>query len=900
MQFEKYTLPNGLEVILHRDARLPIVAVNLWYHVGPADESDGRTGFAHLFEHMMFQGSAHIPPEAHFRLLEGAGASLVNGTTDFDRTNYLEDLPSNQLELALWLESDRMGFLLERLDQAMLSNQQDVVRNERRQSVENAPYGLVEEEVWHHLFPPGHPYYASVIGSHEDIQAARLEDVHDFFRSFYAPNNASLSIAGDFEPAQARVLVEKYFGSLPCGPETVPPRRVETPPIREERRATVTDRVELPRLYMAWHSPRAFQPGDADAAVAARILGGGKASRLYERLVYAAKIAQSVNAMQQSLALASVFQIVATAKPGHSAEEMERMIDEEIDRFAAEGPTEAEMEAARCSIRASLLMSLENLGGFGGIADRLNRYNHYLGDPGYLERDLARFAATTAQGVRHAVAEHLRRDRRVVVHGIPGEKRLPPDPPTLPPPPEVEVEIAPREAWRTEMPRPVALRAPDLPEPKRFQLANGLEVYLLETRAAPVVTAYLVSRAGSAADPAGLPGVAGFTAAMLDEGTDTRDALGLARDLEAIGADLYTGAGHDGMYVWARSLAEQTPRSLELFADVALRPSFPEHEVERVRHDRITALLQWRDSPSQIASRVMYENLYGALHPYGHLALGTEETVPRIERADLVRYYAGRFAPGEAALIFAGTLDERDTREFAERWFGAWSGTAPQPVVPAPPPPQQRRVILVDKPEAPQTMLLLAQPSVRRADADFERLNVMNQVLGGLFSSRVNLNLRERHGYTYGAFSGIGEYRGVGPLWIGASVRADVSGASLHEMFAELEAMQRAPVTEDELTLAKDSLSRSLPSMFETTESIASTFGSLFLLGLPADYYRGLPARLEAMSREAVFETTCRHLAPERTLVVAVGDRATIEPQVEALGLGAIEYRDLTGQLLDI
>ncbi|RPH59652.1 MAG: insulinase family protein, partial [Acidobacteria bacterium] len=399
LKFEKFTLPNGLEVILSEDHRLPLVAVNLWYHVGPANEDPGRTGFAHLFEHMMFQGSKHVPGDAHFRLLEGAGGSDLNGTTDFDRTNYFETVPANQLELALWLESDRMGYLLETVDQAKLSNQQDVVRNERRQSVENQPYGIVEEALFHQLFPPNHPYYASVIGSHADIQAAKLEDVKNFFRLYYAPNNASLAIVGDFDPASARKLVEKYFGALKRG-NPVPKIDVKTPPITTERRAVVKDRVELPRVYMAWITSPIFKPGDADADLAAIVLGGGRSSRLYKTLVYEKQIAQDVSAQQYSLILGSVFQIQATARPGHTAEELEKAIDAELVRFREAGPDAREVDRARNITETRMIQRLETLGGFGGVADRLNQYNHYLGTPDYLAQDLTRYRQVTAAGVK--------------------------------------------------------------------------------------------------------------------------------------------------------------------------------------------------------------------------------------------------------------------------------------------------------------------------------------------------------------------------------------------------------------------------------------------------------------------------------------------------------------------
>src|SRR5580693_8016348 len=399
LAFEKYTLPNGLVVILSEDRRLPMVSVNLWYHVGPANEEAGRTGFAHLFEHMMFQGSKHVPPDTHFKFLESAGASDINGTTDFDRTNYFETLPSNQLELALWLESDRMGYLPDKLDQANLSNQQDVVRNERRQSVENSPYGIVDEGLFHQLFPKEHPYYTDVIGSHADIQSAKLEDVRNFFKLYYAPNNASLAIVGDFDPDKARELVEKYFGPLKRG-EDVPRIKAQTPPITSERRAIIQDNVQLPRVYMGWLTSPIFKPGDAEADLAATILGGGKSSRLYKKLVYEKQIAQNVAVRQQSLILGSVFELQVTAKAGVKPEDLEKEINAELDAFRKNGPTGAELTRARNLIESRMIAGLETLGGGGGVADLLNSYNHYLGTPDFLAADIARYENSTIESIQ--------------------------------------------------------------------------------------------------------------------------------------------------------------------------------------------------------------------------------------------------------------------------------------------------------------------------------------------------------------------------------------------------------------------------------------------------------------------------------------------------------------------
>ncbi|MGH9388062.1 MAG: M16 family metallopeptidase, partial [Vicinamibacteria bacterium] len=417
----------------------------------------------------MFQSSGHVPEDSYFKYLEAAGSSIVNGSTDFDRTNYLEDVPSNQLELALWLESDRMGFLLDRLTDASFANQQDVVRNERRQSVENTPYGLVEEELYHQLFPKNHPYYASVIGSHEDIQNAKVDDIRDFFKAYYVPNNATLVIAGDIDKAKTKALVTKYFASIPRGAD-VPPIQATTPPITQEHRAKVTDEVELPRVFMAWITSPIFRPGDAEAGLTADILAGGKASRLYKSLVYDKRIAQDVNASLQSLTLGSVFEIVATAKPGHTAEELEAAIDAEIQRLAAEGPTPTELAASQNSTYSGIISSLERIGGFGGVADRINMYNQHTKDPGYLNKDLARFAAVTTDDVKKFTAGQLSKDTRAVVYGLPGTKVVPPAPPTPPAPSKTEAKIESKEAWRNTVPGAGPAPVVKLPMAKRFQL----------------------------------------------------------------------------------------------------------------------------------------------------------------------------------------------------------------------------------------------------------------------------------------------------------------------------------------------------------------------------------------------------------------------------------------------
>src|SRR6266699_3708634 len=576
LKFEKYKLDNGLEVILSEDHRLPMVAVNLWYHVGPANEVPGRTGFAHLFEHMMFEGSKHVPGSSHFHLLEAAGASDINGTTDFDRTNYFETLPSNQLELALWLESDRMGYLPDKLDQANLSNQQDVVRNERRQSVENQPYGVVEEGLFHQLFPKGHPYYGDVIGSHQDIQSAKLEDVRNFFKLYYAPNNASLTIVGDFEPEHAKELVEKYFGTLKRG-EEVPRITAKTPPIHAERRALIQDNVQLPRVYEAW--------------LTATVLGGGKSSRLYKKLVYEKQIALDVAANQQSLVLGSEFQVQATARPGVKPEDLEKAVNTELEAFRTNGPTEEELQRARNVLESRVIEGLETLGGSGGVADRLNSYNHYLGTPDFLAADIARYENASVESLKAFAQTQLSSNQRVVVYGVPGKPDLGSEVPT----PKAEAKdtakvggepVNPDAEWRKETPKPGPAGPLHLPVPQELKLSNGLSVLYNERPGLPLVAAALVLRSGSGANPAGKPGLASFTSRMLQQGTTTRSALQIADRAADLGAALWSRSSMDSSIVGTLALTRSFPDAFELLADIALHPTFPNSEIERVRRER--------------------------------------------------------------------------------------------------------------------------------------------------------------------------------------------------------------------------------------------------------------------------------------------------------------------------
>ncbi len=899
LPYKKYKLKNDLDVILVEDHRLPLVAVNVWYHVGPANERPGLTGFAHLFEHMMFEGSKHVGAKAHFLYLESAGASSINGTTDFDRTNYFETLPSNQLELALWLESDRMGFLLENLDAEKLENQRDVVRNERRQSIESAPYGLVQEELFHQLFPQNHPYYASVIGSHQDIEAARLADVREFFRLYYSPNNACLAIVGDIDPDKTRELVEKYFGPIPAG-KPVPRATVSAPPITSEKRITIEDQVELPRIYMAWITAPIFSQADGECDLTAKILGGGKSSRLYRKLVYEKRIAQDVVAQQSSLALGSIFAIEATCKPGIGPQQLEDSIREELEIFRKDGPAPAELERARNTIESSIIRGLESLGGFGGVADRLNQYNHFLGDPGYLPQDLERYRNASIESIRRLAQQALRREAGVVVYGVPGQKIVNDIPRSSH---ESDASILetpqiPDQEWRNSPPLPGPAPALSLPVPQQFQLPNGLTVLLVEQHSLPIVSANVIVLTGSDRNAPDRPGLASFAAEMLDEGTGKRSPLQIAADSDQIGASLSTGSSTDLSYVAMRTLKRNVKAAFELVSDILLNPAFAPAEIERIRNDRLTHILQHKDNPGILGAKVLFDAVYGSSHPYGYLDIGTEVSNRAIARDLLTQFYQAGYTAANSALVVAGDITESELRALAEEFFGGWTRTGSVPEVPAVAGDGARRIVIVEKPDAPQTLLRIGHIGTSRSNPDYVAIDVMNTALGGLFSSRINLNLREEHGYTYGASSAFIFRRGPGPFVVGTSVRTDVTAPAIAEIFRELDRMRESKIADEELATAKDSISQSLPGLFETTPEAASSIGQLFVHRLPLHYYHNLPERIQRISAAEVQHAARAYLKPGNAVIVAVGDRRSIQPELERLNLGSIEVRDSSGKVI--
>jgi len=873
VEFEKYTLPNGLQVILHVDRKLPVVHVNQWYHVGSKNEKPGRTGFAHLFEHMMFQGSANAKGE-YFSYVEKAGANLfeggVNGTTNSDRTNYFATVPSANLENLLWLESDRLATLTDVTDQEKLDNQRDVVKNERRQGLENVPYGRWFELLAENLYPAGHPYSWPVIGSMADLSAASLDDVKEFFKTYYTPNNLSLVIAGDFDPAEAKRLVEKYFGPIPPGPALARPA-LWIPQLAGEKVVEVADRVPQERVYLAWPSPPFYAPGDAELDLASQILSDGLSSRLQKALVYDRPLATDVNSFQFSQEISGAFVVIATARPGVELAEIEKGIGEEIARLAKSGPDAEELARAKTKLEFQFISGLERIGGFGGKSDRLNQYNTYLGDPGKFGWDLERYREATAADVQRTVARWIDKPERLVIR------------------------FHPERSGRGEAATIDRATIPPLGEDRRFQaptvrsgkIENGLEVFVVERADLPKVAFELVTRAGAGADPAGKAGVASLTLATIDLGTKTRGALDIEKALGDLGTELAGNAGREASTLSLEVLRRNLDPALAIVADVVQHPTFPDSEFEREKKRRLDNLAQQERNGNAVAGRVRSILAFGPEHPYGRPAQGLPGSVEGITRADLIAFHGERWKPASSAIVFVGDLDLDGALALARKHFGSWSGGA-APAIEVPPPASAApgRIYLVDRQDAAQSVVTQFLPAPVAGSDDRYALELADAVWGGGgFGTRLNLNLREDKGYSYGVFSGMAQYREGGLWFAGGGVQTDKTKEAVVEFVQELDALAgERPISEEEFETAKLRKGRGYAQQFEAYQRVAGQIGDLWVEGLPMTELQAEADGVAATPLADARAAAAKWAKPGAAAILVVGDRKKVEAGLREVG----------------
>lgn len=886
IKYTKFVLKNGLTLLVHEDHKAPIVAVNTWYHVGSKNEKPGKTGFAHLFEHLMFSGSENFNT-TYINAMERIGATNLNGTTNNDRTDYFENVPSSMLDYVLFAESDRMGHLLPVLDQKKLDLQRGVVQNEKRQG-ENQPYGVTEELITKNTYPMGHPYSWTVIGEMQDLDAASKADVDEWFKTYYGPNNTTLVIAGDITPEVARQKVEKYYGEIPPGPpiakqETWIAKRTGT------HRGWVQDRVPQARLYRVWNVPQYGSPEEAQLDLAAQVLGRGKTSRLYKRLVYKDQTATSATATDDTNEIGGQFDFTITAKPDQDLQKAEanfrnseKAADEELKNFLKNGPTEAELQLAKTQIFGTYARIVERIGGFGGKSDLLARCQTYTGNPECYKDYLKWIQTATPATVKKAANDWLS-DGDYVLEVQPYPTNLKTD----------------AKLDRSKPPatgEPMSLKLPPM---QKATLSNGLKIVLAERHTAPVVNFSLLVDSGYAADPSSAPGTASFSQRMLEEGTPTRDSLKIGEELESLSANFNAGANLDWAFVNLNTLTLTMDKALDVYGDLILHPAFPQKEFARLQQDRVAAIRREKVQPQTMALRVVPQLLYGKGHPYSlpFTGSGTEASVSKLKPEDLAKWHETWFKPNNATLLIVGDTTLAAIKPKLEKLFAGWKpGDVPKKNVTQVAEPAKDVVYLIDRPDSKQSIIFGAQLAPPRNDPDAIPLQLVNDVFGGNFGSRINMNLREDKHWSYGVFSFLPAARGQRPYLSISPVETDKTKESLSELVKEYkDIVGGKPITENELKDEQDNATLGLPGSFETVQQLAGAYSQILQYGLPEDYFNTFTQKAMSLTPESANEIAKKFILPDHLVWVVVGDMNKVEAGIRELNLGEIHKIDADG-----
>jgi zinc protease len=885
IKFEEFTLNNGLRVIVHEDHKAPIVAVNLWYHVGSKNEQRGRTGFAHLFEHLMFQGSENHKDE-FFRPFEKVGTTGQNGTTNFDRTNYFENVPTTALDMALWMESDRMGHLLGAIDQKVLDEQRGVVQNEKRQG-DNSPYGKEFYSILEGLFPEGHPYRWETIGSMEDLNAASLADVKSWFQTWYGPSNTVLVLAGDIDLKTARSKVEQYFGAIAPG-TPLAKRKVWAPQLSAPARDVAFDRVAQTRVTRTWVSAPSDSRDADDLSVYSAILGGGRTSRLYQRLVQKDQLVSSVSASQYGLEIAGIFFVSADLKPGVKVSQVEAIIDEEMSKLLRDGPTPAELARARTVTEAGFIRGVERIGGFGGKADILAECATYNGQPDCYKTSFANLTSATPARLKAAAG-----------------KWLTPNHYTLVTTPFSDFKASP-ESVNRKAGVPETTQFPDLkfPEIQRGKLGNGIEVVLAERHEIPVVQIRMLFDGGYAADAGAKLGTANFAMSMLDEGTSSKSSVQIAQRSEELGAQIGASNTLDTSSASMSALSANLAPSLALFADIVRNPAFAQNELTRIKGQALAQIAQEKTEPNDMALRILPPLLFGEGHAYAipFTGSGTEASVQSLTSDDLRGFHQAVVRSDNARLIISGDITLAAAIAQLNTAFGDWKApSAPivkkainDVLVQTKP-----RIYLIDKPNAEQSVILAGTIVPSSKALDRRILETANSVFGGEFTARINMNLREDKHWAYGAYSFALSALAQRPLISSASVQSDKTIESMRELLREYtEFSGNRGATSAEIAKVKGADVRSLPGQFETASAVLGALNEMTIYGYPDNYVQTLKTRIEAQTDAEIIAAGKRYFLPQNLTWVVVGDLSKIEAGVRALRWGTVQVLDADGKPL--
>ena len=880
-----FRLKNGLTVIVHEDHKAPVVAVSTWYNVGSKDEPARKTGFAHLFEHLMFNGTENLPGD-YFNYLQQIGATDYNGTTYYDRTNYFETVPTGALDRTLFMESDRMGHLLGAVTQGVLDNQRSVVQNEKRQG-DSRPGGLIQYQMFGNLFPASHPYHHTVIGSMEDLDAASLADVKQWFRDKYGPNNAVLVIAGDVTAAQARPLVEKYFGAIPAGPVNHP-AMAGVPTLPKAKSIAMKDHVATTIIQRYWAVPGLLDKQLAALDIGGSVLGGLASSRLDKIMVRDEKLAVGVSASMMPLQRAGIFTVSAQVTPGVDPAKVSKRLDEVMADYISRGPSADEVQRAVMSEVSGRIRGLEQVGGFGGKAVSLAEGQTFAGDSDFYKKTLASYASITPAVVRTAMQRWLTRPALTI---------------TLSPGDRPDYSEAKAAAAKTDeakdagavrgtrqIPPVGQLSALDFPAITHTRLSNGIPLDYIQRATVPVTQVALAFDAGSAADDQQGRGLATMTMGLLDEGTSKLTSQQFAEAEERLGADVSAGNGGDRSYVSLNALSPNLAPSLGLMTSTLTDAAFRPDDIERLRTQLLTGIAQQQKDPTRVAQRVLPAVLYGANHPYGGPANGDPAAIAKFGRNDFIGFQQRWLRPDNVKVFIVSDRPLAEIQPLLEERLGHWSAPSAargaKSFAALPPRPTSPKILLVNRPGSPQSSILGAQLLPLDPRGDIVPFDTANEVLGGTFLSRLNMDLREAKGWSYGVNGDESVLEHAVPYAVSAPVQADRTGDSLAELNRLLtEFVTTKGVTQDELTLTVANDISRLPGQFETSGAVLGAMMSMDVLGRPDDYYESLPAKYRAQTIASLDQAARSAIDPKGFVWIVVGDAAKIRPQLEKLGL---------------
>ncbi|HEX8397960.1 MAG TPA: pitrilysin family protein [Pyrinomonadaceae bacterium] len=875
---KKFVLDNGLTLLVHEDHSVPIVGVNLWYHVGSRNEKRGKTGFAHLFEHFFFNGSENYP-HGFREAMDDLGANNRNGTTNVDRTNFFEDVPVSALERTLYLEADRMGFLAGNISKAMLERERGVVQNEKRQG-ENQPYGRVGGEIAGKIYPYSHPYSWSVIGSMEDLNAASLDDIKEWYRTYYGPNNAVISLAGDITPERALELVTKYFGGIAPGPP-LPRMEKWIPTLDRNLRDEMEEQAPQARIYRVYHAPAWKDVELQHLRLFADVLAGSKSSHLDRRLVYEKKLATDVGAGAGGGELAGRFTITATVRPGVNPADVEREIDAVVNELLEKGVSDEEVRRMQNRNLANFLRGSETLGGFGGRSDILAESQTYGGSPEFYLNRLEAMATATPTDVKTAANKWLRANHYTML--------VKPFPKLTAGKTAVDRKILPALGGAPEVKFPAIQRA---------KLKNGLNVILLERHSTPIVNVALAVDAGLASDSPAKAGAASLAVDLMDEGTKTRDAFQIANELDSLGANLFTGSGLDMSFVRLQSTAANLRPSLGIMADVVLNPSFPADLFAIQKQRRLSQIGQEKADPRSLATRVLPNIIYGANHAYGKPASGFEKSVEGITREDLMKWHADWFKPGSSTVVVTGDVTMDKLLPVLEENLGNWkSGTAPAKNLPTVAKTVGKKIYLIDKPNAPQSVIVAAHITETSGQPEDLALEPVMTNFGGIATSRLNRNLRLDKHWSYGTQGQVTNARGQRIFLVVAPVQTDKTKESMTEVVKEINDIAGTrPIGGEEFTSIMRNMTSRLAGRFETLSALESAAISQINFNLPSDYWSNYSTNLRSLTEPQLAAAARKFVRPGEVVWIVVGDLSKVENGIRELGFGEVIKLNADGE----